>query len=484
MKEVVSRLWRRSWVWLLAGGMVAYAVTPPAFALDDAYISLHSARVLLQGADPAFGAPALVGATSPPFVALLTALLIAHLPAVRLATALGLVAFVAGLWTLGRSVGLSVARVTTIIALVLVSGFVFLNLRNGLETGWALASVAWLIVFAVREDRLRLAVLAGLLPAIRPDLAPTAALALLYGMRSRSWGERARMVGIAGCVAAPWFLWVRLDTGAWLPQTMRAKQYWFAEGCQPAPERVAMALGALADVGSQLLPFVLALPWLWRAGIGRIGLLSMAVTLAAYVWLFPGGLYHNYYRYPYVFLLPWGALGFMVLSHRINPPWISIALTVVATAYVWQLHLWPEAFSWHAGTAAELRDAAVWVDAHVPESAVVLVHDAGAMSEFGHHRLVDMVGLKTPSSIASHERYTWPSCGTDRIRAISEIARRSGASYLVVIADWARIFRIPTGLRGAGFDLATVRIPPDRDEGYYVFSLADSAPRASTDSGR
>ncbi len=64
----------------IAGGLgvavlAAYLVTPPRARLDDAYIALHSARVLLSGRDPIFGVPALAGATSPIHVAAIAALL-------------------------------------------------------------------------------------------------------------------------------------------------------------------------------------------------------------------------------------------------------------------------------------------------------------------------------------------------------------------------------------------------------------------------
>ena len=63
--------------------LAAYSLTPPLARLDDAYIALHSARVVLSGHDPVFGVPALVGATSPVYVALLTAILGPGIAALR-----------------------------------------------------------------------------------------------------------------------------------------------------------------------------------------------------------------------------------------------------------------------------------------------------------------------------------------------------------------------------------------------------------------
>jgi len=48
---------------LPAAFAAAYLLTPPLARLDDSYIALHSARVVLSGHDPVFNVPALVGAT-------------------------------------------------------------------------------------------------------------------------------------------------------------------------------------------------------------------------------------------------------------------------------------------------------------------------------------------------------------------------------------------------------------------------------------
>src|SRR5437773_11914701 len=135
---------RRAWQFLVlaAASLAAYAATPPLARLDDAYIALHRARVLLSGSDPVFGTPALVGATSPVYVAILAAMLWSGVRAdlvLRLANALGIVAYGAAVWYLGRTVSLSFVRRLALLMIALGSGFVLVfNLTNGLETGWAL----------------------------------------------------------------------------------------------------------------------------------------------------------------------------------------------------------------------------------------------------------------------------------------------------------------------------------------------------------
>ena len=113
----------------------------------------------------------------------------------------------------------------------------------------------------------------------------------------------------------------------------------------------------------------------------------------------------------------------------------------------------------------------MWVDTNVPADAVVLVHDAGAISTFAHRRAVDLVGLKTASSIEAHRRLTAPSCGRDRPAAIADIAVASHASYAVLVSDWDETFEIRRGLEANGFVLTPLRTPPSRARGYTVYRL-------------
>src|SRR5262245_30396341 len=137
--------------------VAAFLVTPPLARLDDAYIALHSARVVVSRHDPVFGVPALVGATSPVYVALLTAILGSGIAdgdtALGLANTLGIVAFAGAVWYLAETIGLSLPRRLALIVTAIGSGIlVFVNLTNGLETGWAIAVLTFAIACA-RVDR-------------------------------------------------------------------------------------------------------------------------------------------------------------------------------------------------------------------------------------------------------------------------------------------------------------------------------------------
>ena len=456
----------RQCAWLLVFAL-AYVFTPALFELDDAYISLHSARALLSGGDTVFGSPALTGVTSPPYVGLIAVLLAGGFPALRIATAAGLTAFTLSLWMLGSALYLSPARRLILVAVTLGSGYTLVNATNGLETGWALATSTALIVFAYRGQHLAAGAAAGLLPLLRPDLAPASALVLAWALWNRSWGERAQTIAVAAAIVVPTLLWVRLDTGAWLPRTMEAKRLWFSEACRPFPFRARLAAVALGEAALQLAVPVTGLVMLWRDPMGRVGLAAAGASLTAYLFLLPGGLAHNHYRYTYAILLPWAAYGMArAMGYRAESRAITARLALLAL-------LVPVAGRWTSDPdiGAEMIAASRWLDASLGSDAVVLVHDAGTPSELARSRLVDIVGLKTPGSIAVHARVTGPTCGAGRPQAIAEIARSSAASHFMVLKEWDAIFKMTDGLRQEGFSLTPLRESGRIERGYTVFRL-------------
>ena len=459
----------------LLATVAAYQLTPPLARLDDAYIALHSARVVLSGHDPIFGVPALVGATSPVYVALLTALIGFGIStgdtALRLANALGIVAFAAAAWYLGETVGLARGRRVALVILALGSGVVVLfNLTNGLETGWAIATLTFAIAAARSGRTIVTALAAGLLPFLRPDLAPASVVVLLYAIRGRPRSEQLGAMAVAVAMAAPWLAWTRLDTGAWVTQTMRAKQFFYAEGCRPGSEKALIVFRATAVGLMQMFPLSLGVFGLRTDKLGRLGLAAMAVSVVAYFVGFPGALEQPYFRYLTAICVPWLCLGVALGLPRVPLPIAGgIAVAVIAAQLMF-------GHDQNAGFSRDIKATAEWIDATLPKSAVLLVHDAGGISEFAHHRAVDLVGLKTPSSVAAHARWTWPSCVAQRGTAVTAIARASGANYFVAVTGWDESLR-PYLIEG-GFDLTPVRQPPAGRGGYTVYRMEQHA-RAS-----
>jgi len=462
--------------WRLAGALaivpVAYVCLPQAFSFDDAFIALHSARVLLAGVDPVYGTPALVGATSPPYVALLAVFLrlgAGGVTALKIVTAFGVAAYVAGVCALGETLRLSRFKIAALLVFALASGYVWIDATNGIETGWAMAVGLWGIVFALRDDLFATAAVAGLLVMVRPDLAPASGLLFLYAIRRATWRRRAEAAGVAIAVAVPWVLLVHHNTGFWDPQTVRAKQFWFATGCLPWSLKTWWARASVETSLQVMLPLSAGLVFLVRHRLGWIGVCAMLASIAAYVIQLPTGLTMNFSRYLYAIVVPWAVFGVgLALAERIA----TRAVVAAVTALCLVMAQWSYFSTSPSYMAGELVATAQWVDAHVPAGATLLVHDAGAISEFAHHPAVDIVGLKTPSSIDVQGRLTWAMCGRNRGRALAEIAQTSGASYVIVSRDWDHYFRISYFLKAAGFELTLLRQPPRTDaDGYFIYRL-------------
>src|SRR5260370_25491332 len=97
-----------------------------------------------------------------------------------------------------------------------------------------------------------------------------------------------------------------------------------------------------------------------------------------------------------------------------------------------------------------MRDTVAWCNSHLAPGSEILIHDAGYISFAGHFGLIDMVGLKTPASIAIHKRLTWPSAGRDRGLAIAQIADSFHPHYLVVLKSRCLEIGIIKGLQNGG----------------------------------
>jgi len=302
-------------------------------------------------------------------------------------------------------------------------------------------------------------------------LLPASALLLLYASRDAGWRDRMTAVAIALAVSAPLVLWIRVDTGSWVPQTIQAKQLFFAQACGELPLKTAVVFATVSRFLITVAPLAICAIALVRDRLGRYGAVACAATLAAFAMRFPAGLSHNDSRYLYAILTPWLSYG---VALRLRHGGVLGSMPALTTIAVATCAAWPFLQPPRDAVARELVDTAKWVDTNVPADAVVLVHDAGAISTFAHRRAVDLVGLKTASSIDAHRRWTAPSCGRDRSAAIADIALASHATYAVVVSDWDETFAIRRGLETNGFVLTPLRAPPPGSRGYTVYRLQRS----------
>ncbi len=118
-------------------------------------------------------------------------------------------------------------------------------------------------------------------------------------------------------------------------------------------------------------------------------------------------------------------------------------------------------------TVYELDGVAGWCSRNLPARSVLLIHDAGDIAFKTRFHLVDLVGLKTPSSVPDHQELTYPTHGLNRYQAVSRIALRGHPDYLVILDGWDRSFHLSDGLLRAGWQMRLI----NADYAYKVYAL-------------
>ncbi|WP_395405593.1 hypothetical protein ACHMW6_03500 [Pseudoduganella sp. UC29_106] len=379
----------------------------------------------------------------------------------------GAVMYVLGLLRLGLVLGL---RPWLSVAGALVgalSGFAPFNLLNGLETGLAMAGVAWALVFAIRPPRpWALPALCGLLPFLRPELG----LLSLLLMAREAWLRRLPplRVWLAPMVLAglPFLLWTWWNTGHLLPSTIMAKAYFYAQIQAPLAAKLQMAGNALS--GSLLFTCLLGFLLLPRDSLAACASVFALAFLVCYAWILPAALDMNGNRYP-MLLLPLSTFMLMTAAARGRfGRYLLLAVAAfalctapfVAVAYVQQ----------KTASIRELAALSHWLDQELPDDARLLIHDAGYLAYAGHRNMTDLVGLKTPSSVSYHRLYTRAS-GGDRRKALSLIAGCAGATHAVLLQNPQRSWSpIAPELESQGWQLTLLR-PAPSGSGYLVYAM-------------
>jgi hypothetical protein len=262
-----------------------------------------------------------------------------------------------------------------------------------------------------------------------------------------------------------------------------AKRSFFAEGCLPWAVKWEWVRTAgthfLATVGTVSLGFM----GLLLSSRGRAGLAWSAILLAAYFIGFPGALghYEHRYLYPTLVLAIFGLAEMMASRTRALR---VTALLAAGFALVESASLLTDRLHGHARqvevTSAEFEKLTAWLAANFPPGAPILLHDAGYLGAHTGFTLVDIVGLKTPSSVRAHEQYTEPSCGRDRNKALAAIYRATSPSAVVVLPGWDRIFDLMGGLAKEGI-ICDRTYPPS---GKAMYSVYQCGPHHQADRGR
>lgn len=444
----------------LAVGAILLIAFPGHFLMDDAYITLHNAQALLRGSDPTYAVSPLTGATSAAHLALVAALgLAVSLPlASAIVSCAAAVGYLAGLRALAVSAGCRGWAIAVVMIVGTCIGYVPLYYFNGLETVLAMAVVAWAL--ALRDSRW-LAILCGVMPFVRPELAFLAApLFLRHIVMSDS---RIRTIGLAAVPAALFALWYLAETGVPYPNTGGAKVAFFAEAHLSIVQRTSIALAAVAGAG--FLPLGIGLlrirsvPAGWSIAVFALCWLAMAVMVL------PSALMHNHFRYlgPLIPALLYPLAALLAERRSIALPAVLIGWTAMT------LGLSLPQFGPGLRFVAEGMQAAQFVRDRVPAGATVLVHDAGIVAWMEPKvRIVDVVGLKTPPSALAHQRHTTRT--GDWGKALNQIACDSGATHLVALKGDGFWENVATSLEGEGWVLEAERLPSGI--GYAVYRIS------------
>jgi hypothetical protein len=466
-------------LFFLIACFISFRVLRPdtVFPLDDGFIVLHSAQVLHAGSDPNYpGVSPLFGATSAPFLALVYLLLFALSPIQALGTAcwIGILFYCSGLIRMAHAFHLPRQDGLLLGVLGVTASFIPFHLLNGVETSWALAGVAWTLALASEDSKSYgwAAFSAGLTASIRPELLPFAAI-VIFILAARLYRERSvkppsiALLGAAALVPiALCSVWYFHSTGVPFPQTGLAKHFFFADSSLPWTKKLLtesrMLLAFLFGVGI----LCTASAELFRSGMGRGMILFAAIFVLTIYIQFPTALVWNRFRYPVV-LIPiflW-ALGKHLSRDpsrarrilRLSVAYSLLFATVPISAYIRDSRYYGDA----------LRDVAAWCIQNLPANSTLLVHDAGYIAYATPFRIVDMVGLKTPSAIPLNRTITFSSGGGSRGVAVADLATETGASHLVLLKNWGPTVDLVSQLQDLKWKVELVR--PNGE--YRVYSL-------------
>ena len=453
-QDARSRLMLAAFPLTLAIGLRLWYGGPPVFTTDDTYIALHAARHLFEANDPAYpGVPPLTGATSLIHVLMLRAFMLVSSPvwATELVAWLGTVAYLAGAATLIVHRTTSTSGRLACMTIAVSLGGTIGHLSSGQETVWAMAAVMWLLKWLDTDPPggRRVPLMAGFLPWIRPDLG---LLTLTIAVsRRKTFVRDSVLIALA---ILPCVLIYQLAIGSPLPNTVAAKIAFFGFAALPLWKKMLLALLWLSPwFLLQIGLSTMGLRWAWHQRSDRIVLTALGLFLCGVIVAGPNVITHNDFRYLHPLMVPTIIAGLAAWAGR--PHQSGLVRVVLGICLLWPVgHLSSKLQTIVRNVEIVVTaqsEIATWLNTHERQGVHVLVHDAGFLSEYSSAQLTDMVGLKSPSSIPAHQRWTAPSHGEDRPTALHRIACQSHPEYYVAFSIWEEDFRLTEGLREYGW---------------------------------
>jgi hypothetical protein len=244
------------------------------------------------------------------------------------------------------------------------------------------------------------------------------------------------MPGILVLIGLTSYYWA--TTGTITPGTATAKLFFFRQFELSYLQRYDWVLGGIANF---VVPI---LPWLVLAGVAMrrretvlFALFGVAFVIMYFV-LFPGGIWHYWYRYQHVFLPPlvvFGAAGLVFLVR--GRTWttfeivvgLAVGLVFVCIA-VFQYEIFRNRYAHEisligdaqVGIAEFLRD-------EIPPDATIATHDIGAIGYISQRDVIDLVGLVNSDVVDFHDE-----------RRLREYVDDVQPDYIVVFDSWEDMF--------------------------------------------
>lgn len=415
------------------------------FPLDDAWIHLHFARNLAEGAGFSYnpGVP-VAGSTAPLWTLLLGVGFALFGPSIVLVKIAGVVAtLAAALATAGAARAWGAPPLTALVSAIalLWTGPMGWGALSGMEVSLAALLVAGALWTHARDRLVATAILTGLATLARPEaviLVP-----LLAWSRPPRLRRLARFALVAGSVLAPATAFSLATVGAPLPATAAAK----VEG------GLVGWLGGIHEPLGQLLvlrPVEFVIEWLhWLAATHwLLPLLGVALVVA---WKRRGpalglpALALVAHPVAMALLAPYRGPGFQ--EGRYSMHLLPLALIVMASVVPASARGWPRlaAAAWLIIALAQLPAAATrygwavqninamqvsvgrWVDGHLPRNARLALNDIGAITYMSRRPIIDLMGLVTPEIIPYRRQ---GEAGV--IRYVTEVC----PDYLIVFPAW------------------------------------------------
>jgi hypothetical protein len=384
------------------------------FPLDDAWIHLHFARNLVEGAGFSYnpGSP-VAGSTAPLWTLLLAAAAWIAGPSLVVAKTLGAAA-AAGAALLLRRAALAwgappASALAAAIALVWSGPFAW-GALSGMEVTLAALLVAAALL-ALGRDRLGWAAGAGALATLaRPEsvvLLPFLVLARRPTPRRVLWFAAIVVVTLLPFVAFNWATVGRLVPGTAAAKVEGGLLGWLVGIREPPrlmwlerPGAFSLDWLRFLSLTHPLLPLALpALVVAWRRvdrALGVVGLVLLAHPLAMALLAPYRGPAFQEGRYS-IHLLPVALLVLAAALATLPPRVATTARVLYVAAALMTLIPAADRYAWAVQNinAMQVR-LGRWVDANVPRGATLAVNDIGAIAYFSRRPVLDLMGLVTP----------------------------------------------------------------------------------------